>query len=365
MNMNIFDPKVKFSSIVEIGEKIQELESSGDVYLKLHRGVMNVTTINLDFIKLDLNDKSSHQYSGNDGSSDLIKSIKSFYQIPLHSVLICPGGMSSIDIVVNSLSDKTFWVPEYHWGSWNKILSIYEKDIQTFDEFNLDNFRPRSGVVMMCYPSNPTGWMPSIGKLQSFISYCKDNEITVILDLPYYHLFFDSSLILNLFLDNVIILSSFSKSIGLSGYRIGYVATLNQDLYKAIRVRSLYKYNSISNLSQIVINEIISTEKGRRSIKKYQEDTNSEIQKNINFLQENGLLWDKYPNKPIGPFCVVNVNFDDLMISKISSVPLSKFTISGMNKELSRISVSVPHDDFIRYFEDILIRKSKEEIMST
>jgi aspartate/methionine/tyrosine aminotransferase len=352
--MNILDPEVKFSSIVDIGEEVQKLESNGDIYLKLHRGVMNVTSIDLSFIDLDLNFKSSHQYSGNDGDSKLIKSISSYYKLESHKIVICPGGMSGIDIVVSSLSDKVFWVPEYHWGSWNKILKIYNKEIKTFDEFDLDGFRPESGVVMMCYPSNPTGWMPSLDKLKSFILYCRDHDVTVILDLPYYHLFFDSSLISDLFLDNVIFLSSFSKSIGLSGYRIGYVATLNPDLYRVVRVRSLYKYNSISNLPQIIINEILSTDSGKISMKKYQNETVVEIKKNIDFLEKNDILWDKYPNTPIGPFCIININFNDLISYKISSVPLSKFTINGSETDLSRISVSVPHLEFVHYFKNIL-----------
>lgn len=353
--MNINDPNVKFSSIVDIGERVQKLELNGGKFLKLHRGVMDVASIDLSFIDLDLNQKSFHQYGANDGDENLINSIKYYYNLNNHDVIICPGGMSTIDIVVNSLSDITFWVPKYHWGSWNKILKIHDKDIQFFDEFELSRFRPTKGVVMMCYPSNPTGWIPDMNELVDFVNYCNINNITIILDLPYYHLFFNSLSISNLFLDNVIIISSFSKSMGLSGYRIGYVATLNKNLYRALRVRSLYKYNSISNIPQYIITQIISTSVGRIALCNYREVTKLEISKNIKFLKENNLLWKDYPSDPVGPFCVINREFDDLMSFNISSVPLDKFTLSGDKcHHLSRISVSVNNSDFVRYFDKVI-----------
>ncbi len=353
--MNINDPNVKFSSIVDIGEKVQKLELDGDKFLKLHRGIMDVTNIDLSFINLDLNMKSTHQYGSNDGDPNLINSIKSYYNLDNHDIIICPGGMSTIDIVVNSLSDITFWVPKYHWGSWNKILKIHNKDIQFFDEFDLSIFRPTRGVVMMCYPSNPTGWIPDMNELCDFVKHCSMNNITVVLDLPYYHLFFSPSSISNLFLENVIVVSSFSKSIGLSGYRIGYIATLNKNLYRVLHIRSLYKYNSISNIPQYIINQIISTSVGRIALSNYQDITKLDISKNIRFLKENNLLWKDYPSDPLGPFCIIDKEFNDLMSFNISSVPLNKFTLTGDRcHHLSRISVSVPNSDFVKYFDMVL-----------
>lgn len=363
--MNIFDHDVKFSSIVAIGEKVSKLEKeTNQTYLKLHRGVMDVGIIDLSFIDLDLNSKSLQQYGGNDGDPSLINSIKSVYGLESHQVIICPGGMATLDIVLSSLSDDICWVPMYHWGSWNKILKTYgfsqygkEKKIKTFDDFDLDNFKPDKGIVMLCYPSNPLGWIPDISKLSKFIRYCKDKNITVILDLPYYHLFFDSKSINHLFFDNVIVLSSFSKSVGLSGYRIGYVATLNSDLYKILRTRSLYKYNSISNLPQVIINKIISTHEGQDRLSKYKNITISAIDKNIDFLKRNNLIWDNYPSDPIGPFCIINRSFNDLISFNISSVPLSNFTLDGGTLEeinLSRISLAVDSSKFVQYFERVL-----------
>ena len=84
--------------------------------LKLHRGVMDVTNIDINSLnlRLDLNDNKLQQYSGNDGYAELINTIKSEFNLSDSNVVITPGGMASLDLIINSLNDYTIWVPNYH-----------------------------------------------------------------------------------------------------------------------------------------------------------------------------------------------------------------------------------------------------------
>ena len=358
--MNINFSEVTFSSIVEIGELAQKLEKeSGDKYLKLHRGVMDVTTIDLNsFTKdIDFNSKSIQQYGGNDGDNSLIETIKEKFNLNDHYVMTVPGGMATLDLVINSLNDDTFWVPKYHWGSWNKILQTHRKQIKTFDDFNIRQAECDGGVVMLCYPSNPTGFSPNFEDLKYFADKCKEKEQTLILDLPYYYLFNEmSDKIYQLYSDNVIILSSFSKSVGLSGLRIGYIATKNQELYKTMRVKSLYKYNSISTVPQQIISQLFTSNKGRTAFENYRRKTQAHIRKNIDYLAKRGFLFSEYTSIPTGPFAIINKNFDELLKNRITSVPLNKFTYKDSDENLknySRISVSVDSDLFQEYFDKL------------
>jgi aspartate/methionine/tyrosine aminotransferase len=361
--MNINTSTVTYSSIVEIGELIANLEKeTGDKYLKLHRGVMDVTTIDLNsFAKnIDFNQKKIQQYGGNDGDTNLINTIKDKFHLNNHYVMTVPGGMATLDVVINSLSDKTFWVPKYHWGSWNKILTLHNKEIKTFNDFDIKNAYQSidEGVVMLCYPSNPTGYAPKFQDLKAFADICKERNQTLILDLPYYYLFNDmSDKIYELYSDNVIIVSSFSKSVGLSGLRIGYIATKNKELYNTMKIRSLYKYNSISTVPQEIINQLLTSDEGQISFDNYRIKTKSEIKKNIQYLSDNGLLFDEYTDIPTGPFAIINKTFDELLSEKISSVPLNKFTFKNKEenlKNVSRISVSVEHNLFVEYFDRLI-----------
>jgi aspartate aminotransferase len=354
--MKVNHSPVNYSSIVEIGEKVSKLESeTNDVYLKLHRGVMDVHLIDVNsFMKeFDYNQKSIIHYGNNDGDPQLINVIKNKFGLDEHNVLITPGGMAALDLLINSLSDSDFWVPKYHWGSWNKILKIHNKNILQFDDFNLSEFRPENGVVMLCFPSNPTGWVPDLAELEEFMQYANSKGITVILDIPYFYLFNEEKHpINNLFTDNVIVVSSFSKSLGLSGFRVGYVATKNAELQKSMRVRSLYKYNSISNVPQKIILKMLTSIEGNRSLSEYCDLTKSHISKNIQYLKKRNFLFSEYPSDPIGPFAIVNINFDELLLNKISSVPLKKFSLDKtISNDYSRISLAVNSDLFKKYFD--------------
>jgi aspartate/methionine/tyrosine aminotransferase len=363
--MKVNHSPVTYSSIVEIGERVSMLEkTTGETYLKLHRGVMDVDMIDLNsFMKdFDYNQKSVQQYGGNDGDAKLVEVIKDKFHLKDHYVMTVPGGMATLDLVINSLSEDNFWIPKYHWGSWNKILKIHNKNTKEFDDFNIGDFKAcdnilgySSGVVMLCYPSNPTGWSPEFEDLKKFLDHSKEKNITVILDLPYYYLFNDiDNPIHELFYDNVIVLSSFSKSMGLSGLRIGYIATKNQELYNSMKIRSLYKYNSISTIPQQVITRLLTTNSGKLALDNYKWKTQDNIKKNIQYLKDRGFLFSEYPSTPTGPFAIVNINFDILLFNRISSVPLHKFSLNRtVNPQYSRISVAVPHDIFKQYFDKI------------
>jgi aspartate aminotransferase len=357
--MKINTANVTYSSIVQIGENINKIEKeTGEKYLKLHRGVMDVTTLDIDSLNLNLNLNSgkTQQYSGNDGSPELIETIKEEFGLDGH-IVITPGGMAGLDLLINSLGEETIWIPNYHWGSWNKILTTHGKEIKTFDDFKIEDFMPRSGVVMLCYPSNPTGYCPDVETIKGFLIKSREAGITVVLDLPYYYLFSDvNDGLSDFFFENVIVVSSFSKSIGLSGYRVGYVSTKNEALYQTLRIRSLYKYNSISTLPQHIVNELL---KEKKAITEYRKKTVDSIKKNIMVLDMHGLLFDEYPNTPTGPFAVVNVSYDELLKNKISSVPLSKFSLNKQLKHenCSRISVAVDHKVFWEYFEKMLVNE--------
>lgn len=358
--MRINEANVTYSSIVKIGEDVQKLENeSGLKYLKLHRGVMDVTNIDIESVNLNLNlnNPKLQQYSGNDGYPDLIRKVKSKFNLDKHEVIITPGGMAALDLIINSLSEENVYIPNFHWGSWNKILKTHNKNILTFDDFDLDKFNHTNGIVMLCYPSNPTGYTPDLDTIKRFLNWSKSQNVTVVLDLPYYYLFNNpNNGLSDSFHDNIIVVSSFSKSVGLSGYRVGYLATKNEDLYKTLKIKALYKWNSTSVLPQYIISKLLDNDK---IINEYQEVTKDNIKKNIDYLVDHNLLFDDYTKCPIGPFAVINLAYERLLRNRISSVPLNNFSLikNRVYDNCSRISVAVDHKIFKEYFDKMLLNE--------
>jgi hypothetical protein len=80
--------------------------------------------------------------------------------------------------------------------------------------------------------------------------YRKDKRFRI-LDIPYFYLFNEENHpINNLFTDNVIVVSSFSKSLGLSGFRVGFdvvVSLADNSKYKSVLSKEDVKYTIIGN----------------------------------------------------------------------------------------------------------------------
>jgi aspartate/methionine/tyrosine aminotransferase len=363
--MEINKSGADFSSIVSIGLDIKKMKNeTGLDYLELNRGINNVTKINLDWVDLNYRDISIQHYAPNDGVLSLKKAIDNEYfygDDELDKISITPGGMSSLDLVFQTLEFETIWLPKFHWGSYRKIAQIRNKKIRWYNSLsNLNNLSNRD-VVIICDPNNPTGIMVGNDILLEEISRLKN--VTIILDCPYQKLFVDDLFKNVCLFDNVIICESFSKWVGLPGFRIGFIYSNNINFNKELKIRLLYSLNSVSTLPQIILGDLISNHYNH--INEFREITVSNIKENIDFLNNNLLLSTEiyngngygYEILPSGIFAVINYRQEFLMEHRIGSVSMSKFVTDELSYDyshLSRICVSVPHDRFVSFMDKII-----------
>src|SRR5207344_1215068 len=83
---------------------------------------------------------------------------------------------------------------------------------------------PKTGLVFICNPNNPTGTIVTKDELQRFMDRVPDS-IPVVLDEAYSHFAgqgFESAINYVKQGRNVIVVKTFSKAYGLAGMRIGY-----------------------------------------------------------------------------------------------------------------------------------------------
>ncbi len=355
-----------FSSIVGIGQDIKKMSiESGHEYLYLNRGINNVVKIDLSKIvpTIDFQSDEIQFYPPTLGRPELRQAINQEYfngKSSLENILISVGGMHALSMIFSVLKVEKVFAYAYFWGSYDKILKIEGTPLDFYNsvsELKTNAERFRNQAVIICDPNNPTGEKDSDDELIEIIEQLAKVNAVVIWDGPYRRLFYENPDNLYqklLSFDNVIISESFSKSIGLSGQRVGFIHSTNRQFIQELGIRLLYSVNGVNAFSQLLIEKILTSEAGKIAATEYRKKTTEAIRKNIEYLQEKSFLLSKiYGNKlPVGIFAIVNKTFDELLKHRIGSVPMNFFTRIKDPDILnsSRICVSIPNDKFIEFF---------------
>jgi len=367
--MNILKSGARFSAIVKIGEELKE-ESyrTGKQYLYLNRGINQVVGIDLSEIipMINFNTPEIRNYARSKGTPGLINAINEEYfgnKACIDHIFITGGGMHALALTFQTLAYQNVYSLSFYWGAYTNSIKIAGKDQLFYDSFDEIIHNPEkynNAALIICDPNNPMGCKTDDKKLLETLEVLSLQETTVIWDGPYRRVFFESDDTMYqklLKYNNVIITDSFSKSVGLSGQRIGFVHCKDQEFNEEFAIRLLYSGNGINTFGQMLVEKILSTPEGKNAAQEFRLKTKSDIAQNILFLKSKGLLAEEfYQNEsPLGIFVIINKSFDELKEKHIGSVPLSFFTKRSdidVNK-YARICVSVPREDFKCFLEKL------------
>jgi aspartate aminotransferase len=194
--------------------------------------------------------KGVHRYMSNAGYPEVREKIAAFLQkesgVPLtaENIVMTVGAAGGLNVVLKSLlnpgEEVMVFAPyfvEYDFYTDNhggRVVVVppdttsFEPDLQAFRSL----ITPKTKALIINIPNNPTGVLYSDKTLAAIAQILKEKEreygtsIYVISDQPYAEILFDGQKMPNLLtaFDNAIIVNSFSKSLGLAGERIGYIA---------------------------------------------------------------------------------------------------------------------------------------------
>ncbi len=365
--MQIRKSGAKYSAIVGIGERIRkESLETGEEYLLLNRGVNAVCNIDLNTIvdQMDFNNNAIQVYPPSQGRQELREAINKHYfnnKSLISNISVSGGGMSALDLVFQTLDVDQILLPEFYWGSYFQVMTI--RNIEPGSYCNFENLLNRldeikNSAVIICDPNNPIGNKIEDTELLQTIKVLNENATTVIIDCPYRRIFCDQEDQFYqdlLEFENVIIVESFSKSIGLSGQRLGFIHTTNTDFNTELGIRLMYATNGINAFSQILVANLLASEQGEIVRKDFKKTTVEGIRKNIEFLEKKKLLATEFysQSKAIGIFVIVNKSEEELLEKRIGSVSLSYFTKTKKEEaaQYSRLCVSVSPEKFETYFD--------------
>lgn len=367
--MEINKSGATLSRIVQIGETLKQLSrENGKEYLPLNRGVNQVVPIDLtEVVKgIDFNSPEIQVYPHGAGRPELRAAINEEFFAGKSSpdrILITAGGMHALDLVAQTVRIGKLYLPAYYWGCYFKILKIRGVESVGYDSQSelpalLDALR--GNAVLISDPSNPLGDKHDDEAQLALIRCLNDAGVVVFYDCPYRRLYMDvrDDYYTRLMeMENVIITESFSKSVGLSGQRLGFIHTCNRELHDELEVRVMYNTNGINGFAQELVLRLLTTPAGRRAVTDFKERTTRDIALNIAYLRERGLLAEEFYEGtiPRGIFVIVNRSEEELLEQSIGAVSLSFFTKTRQDyaQAYARICVSVPHEKLVRYFDSI------------
>jgi aspartate/methionine/tyrosine aminotransferase len=358
------------STIVELAKSIRRRSAEEGVpYLHLERGVHGVCPIDLKAILplIDVNAPALQTYPPSHGQKSLKTAINRSYfegRIPSDRLFITPGSSMGLDLVFQTLDVQRVFLPEYHWGTYRKLLQIRRKEpayYTSLDELLDRPERYEDAAVVLCDPNNPVGDLQPDRKIRETAERLGQAGAAVIMDCPYRRVFFedDDDFYRDLaVLPNVIIVESFSKSLGLSGLRIGFVYAADPDFAAEFGLRLALPTNGVDNFAQFAVEKLLAHPDGIEAARRFKTATVADIGRNIAYLDAKGLLAGEFyaRSRCVGIFAVVNRTADELLAHRIGSISLAFFT--AMKKEeaarFARVNVSVPHHAFRTYFDEYL-----------
>lgn len=226
-------------------------------------------------------EKGRTQYTPNAGLPELREAIGQYLYDqfalsydPGHEIFVTVGGSEGLDLALRALVEPgdEILIPEPCYVSYSPITSLgggVAVGIETFakDNFKLtaDNLRaaitPRSKLLVLCYPSNPTGAIMTYEDMLPIAKLVEEHDLIVISDEIYAELTFGDKHVSFASLpgmkDRTILISGFSKAFAMTGWRMGY-ACGHPDLISAMLKIHQYTIMCAPTMAQVAALESLS-----------------------------------------------------------------------------------------------------------
>ncbi|WP_282943622.1 aminotransferase class I/II-fold pyridoxal phosphate-dependent enzyme [Paenibacillus sp. RC67] len=202
-------------------------------------------------------ERGNTKYTPNAGMPELREAIAEYLYDSFHvpyepsdEILVTVGGSEAIDLALRALivpGDEVL-VPEPCYISYSPITTIGGGIPVGIETFAKDNFKltpealkasitPKSKVLILCYPSNPTGGIMTYEDWLPIAKIVEENDLIVISDEIYAELTYEQKHVSFASLpgmrDRTILVSGFSKAFAMTGWRMGY-ACGHRDLISAM-----------------------------------------------------------------------------------------------------------------------------------
>ena len=192
-------------------------------------------------------EKGKTFYTSNSGLIELRKEISAWYDRkynvcydPKKEILLTVGGSEGIDVALRAMLDPgdEVIIPEPCYVSYVPCVELAggvpvtielknENEFRLTPEELLDAITDKTKVLILAYPSNPTGAIMTKEDLLPIAEICKEKDIFVISDEIYSELTYGSEKHCSIsslpdMRERTIVINGFSKAYAMTGWRLGY-----------------------------------------------------------------------------------------------------------------------------------------------
>lgn len=244
-----------------------------------------------DFVEED----KFHIYPEYDGFKELLAE---YAQCNREELVITDGSDRAIDLIFRTFSTKgdEAIIPDPSFAmlfqsselSNNTIISPnYSKNGEFPMEEVLKTINPKTKIVVICNPNNPTGTLIQKEEIEKVAKKALEHNALVLVDEAYYEFSGVTAVPLMKKYDNIIITRTFSKAFGITATRIGYAIAAKELVAEMEKVKGPYDVNMFAltaataslkdkNSMKIYVQEVIEISKPK--LEKFLEE------KEINYI---------------------------------------------------------------------------------
>ncbi|MBO9610119.1 MAG: aminotransferase class I/II-fold pyridoxal phosphate-dependent enzyme [Paenibacillaceae bacterium] len=229
------------------------------------------------------------RYTSNAGLTELREEIARYqserfglsYE-PSQDILVTLGSSEAVDLALRAFVDPgdevLLTAPSYtayapivhlHGGYVTEVETTAENDFKLMAETLRNKLSPRTKVLLVNYPCNPTGAIMSENDWQPIVDLVVAHDLIVISDEVYAELTYGprhvSPASLPGMKERTIVISSFSKAFAMTGWRIGY-ACGNREL-----ISGMLKIHQYTAMCAPVLGQIAAIESLRHGMEAMEE----------------------------------------------------------------------------------------------
>lgn len=229
MPLEIWFDKYQYEIEQDIGESAVKFFTLADLNIDLesvplrygyHKG------------KPELREKISEQYEGLSPDQILVTNGAAEALFDLAASVLTPGDHV---IVEQPNYSSTYEVPRSLGCKVDSLPLRFENEFKPDLEELTDLITPKTKIVSLTHPNNPTGSMISEETLEEIIDIVESYNLYLIFDETYRELTFKHKLPTAASLsEQAISISTMSKAYGLPGIRIGWIATRNNNIIESV-----------------------------------------------------------------------------------------------------------------------------------